>query len=331
MKPPQPRVLIADDDEHLVDVLRRRCRHLGLQVETAHDGLTVLNSLDTNVPDLMILDINMPHGNGLDLCQMLVGDENAQHVPVIILTGRHDEETIRRCHNLMAYYVPKCSDVWSRIEPLLGELLGVAPAAPAPACKPAAASPACVHSPALPKPAGDAPPLPAQRPAVVDEAPAAGPSVLCIDDDCQFAFSLKLRLEGHGVDVLRAASGMEGYRSAFMSRPKAIVLDYEMPDGRGDYVLRRLKENPCTRKVPVIVLTGVRDKALERRMVNIGATCFLNKPINWSQLWNELQRHLAPAGTAATAPDVQAPDMEAPALRAPAAEAGAVEAPAGCG
>lgn len=294
MKQSQPRVLIADDDEHLVDVLRRRCRHLGLQVETAHDGLTALNALDAHEPDLMILDINMPHGNGLDVCQMLAAGEHTRHVPVIILTGRKDEDTIRRCHNLMAYYVPKCSDVWARIEPLLGELLGVAAPAPGPSYGHSSVGGACSISPADPicVSIGGRPSAP-EPPELVQEAHSATPSVLCIDDDSQFAFSLKLRLEGHGVGVLRATSAVEGYRAAFMWRPKAIVLDYEMADGNGDYALRRLKENPCTRPVPVIVLTGQRDKALERRMVNMGAVRFLNKPIRWAELWGELERHLS--------------------------------------
>ena len=40
-----------------------------------------------------------------------------------MLTGRSDEETIRRCHNSCAYYVAKCSNVWPRVEALLRELL----------------------------------------------------------------------------------------------------------------------------------------------------------------------------------------------------------------
>jgi hypothetical protein len=42
---------------------------------------------------------------------------------LIVLTGSEDPETVRRCHSLKAYYVPKCADVWQRIEPLLNELL----------------------------------------------------------------------------------------------------------------------------------------------------------------------------------------------------------------
>jgi DNA-binding response OmpR family regulator len=129
--------------------------------------------------------------------------------------------------------------------------------------------------------------------------PEARPWVLCIDDDSDFSFGLKLRLEQQGVDVLRAFAGMEGYRYAFTSPAQAIILDYEMPDGNGDYVLGRLKENPVTKDIPVIVLTGHRDHALERKMYNLGAVAYLTKPVDWEVLWSELRQHLEACPTLA--------------------------------
>ena len=115
------------------------------------------------------------------------------------------------------------------------------------------------------------------------------PWVLCVDDDPDFAATLKLRLEQHGVDVLHAFAGMEGYRFAFTHGAQAIILDQEMPDCDGDYILRRLKENPVTEDIPVIVLTGTKDQALARRMYNLGAARFLTKPVDWDDLWAELR------------------------------------------
>ena len=62
-----------------------------------------------------------------------------------------------------------------------------------------------------------------------------------------------------------------------------------MPDCNGEYILRRLKENPVTQDIPVIVLTGTKDQALARRMHNLGAARFLTKPVNWEVLWAELR------------------------------------------
>jgi len=297
----RPLVLIADDDEQLVDVLTRRCEQLGLNVEIANDGLAAVNAIDLYEPDLVILDVSMPQGSGLDVCEMIARDEVARRIPVIILTGRQDEDTIRRCHNLLAYYVQKCANVWSRIEPLLGELLVLAPR---PACgrhsaigcgSSAADDPvsSCLET------AGKR--TASQEPQDQQSLEAKGyfaaaengrPWILCVDDDAEFSNMLKLRLEEHGVNVLRAFVGTDGYRYALISEARAVILDYEMASGNGEYTLRRLKENPLTAHVPVIMLTGRRDKALERRMYNLGATRFFSKPVEWPQLWEELRGHL---------------------------------------
>jgi len=122
------KILIADDDRDLVNVLAIRSRELGLAVMTAHDARTALNMIAEFRPDVACLDVAMPAGNGLSVCEMLANDEQFISLPVIILTGNTDEETVRRCHLLRAYYVPKCADLWSRLEPLLIEFLGLSAA-----------------------------------------------------------------------------------------------------------------------------------------------------------------------------------------------------------
>lgn len=121
-----PTILIADDDRQLVGILSIRCRRLGIEVEQAYDALAALKSMWRRTPDLVILDVNMPTGSGLNACEIFSSDPAWATIPVIVLTGRTDPETIIRCHQLCAYYVPKDGDVWSHIEPLLLELLGSA-------------------------------------------------------------------------------------------------------------------------------------------------------------------------------------------------------------
>lgn len=124
----QKTILIADDDEDLAHALALRCRRLGLRVVTACDATDALHAIENREPHLACLDVNMPRGNGLAACQSLASDEHLASIPVIILTGRKDEQTIRRCHDLSAHYVPKSKDVWETIEPLICRLLDVSPA-----------------------------------------------------------------------------------------------------------------------------------------------------------------------------------------------------------
>jgi CheY-like chemotaxis protein len=116
-------VLIADDDRDLVQALALRCVGLGLKTLCAYDAFSALSLIKSERPDMACLDVDMPAGNGLSVCEMVASDESCRSMPIAILTGRSDPETIMRCHSLCAYYVEKCPDVWSRIEPLLKELL----------------------------------------------------------------------------------------------------------------------------------------------------------------------------------------------------------------
>jgi CheY-like chemotaxis protein len=294
-------IVIADDDADLVDSLTHRCSQLGCRVIGTGSALEAINIIEGVTPDLVCLDVNMPAGSGLGVCEMMSASEQLRSIPVIILTGNSDEQTIRRCHNLLVYYVEKSVDVWDRLQPLIMELLGpqddakvsrpTSCSAVAPTAKSAAASSSTNESlidAVFEVLGGGATPHPDN----VDDDGETPPWVLSIDDDSDFSDALKCRLESYGVAVIRAFSGMEGYRMAFTHPASAILLDYNMPNGQGDYILGRLKENPATRHIPVIILTGVRDKWLERKMYGLGASGFLNKPVQFDALRSALARHI---------------------------------------
>lgn len=124
-------ILIADDDRDLVGLLAARCRQLGLEVVVAYDAMSALSLAHCERPDVVCLDVSMPGGDGLGVAEMLCGDDQLRHTPMIMLTGSTDEQTIRRCHSLCAYYVPKAKDVWDCIRLLLCEILDITPAEPA--------------------------------------------------------------------------------------------------------------------------------------------------------------------------------------------------------
>jgi CheY-like chemotaxis protein len=299
-------VLVADDDTDFVRLLSDRLSALGCSVIGVHSALDALNVIHQTPPDLICLDVSMPSGNGLSVCEMLASDDRLRRIPVIILTGRSDESVIRRCHDLLAYYVEKSSDTWARVEPLVRELLPLDQPGPA-FDKEMEMQPIesaentmadadhglvdAVFAVLGADASGDGPTR-APRETTCESSADDVPWVLCIDDDQDFSNALRIRLEDHGVAVVRAFNGMEGYRLAFTSPASAILLDFSMPNGRGDYVLGRLKNNPVTKSIPVIVITGTRDKVLERQMLSMGACAFLEKPVNFERLRDELARHI---------------------------------------
>ena len=130
MYPKNPkRILIVDDDSDFVSALEMRCHRIGLRVQTAHNALTAVATISRDLPDLVCMDVNMPTANGLNICEMMATDPEMARIPVIVLTGRKDAETIQRCHDLCVYYVHKSGDVWQRIEPVIYELVDIEPPA----------------------------------------------------------------------------------------------------------------------------------------------------------------------------------------------------------
>jgi len=94
----KPRILIADDDERIVVALRTRLQRLNFEVVTANDGYTSLARAVQEKPDVLVLDINMPAGDGFSVQERLKQLPQIGALPTIYLTGDRSErlETIAR-------------------------------------------------------------------------------------------------------------------------------------------------------------------------------------------------------------------------------------------
>ncbi|MCG8406519.1 MAG: response regulator [Phycisphaerales bacterium] len=83
-----PRILVCDDEPHIVHVVSTKLRNGGFEVMTAADGEEALNAAMQYKPDLVITDYQMPYLSGLELCVKLRADPETQAIPVIMLTAR---------------------------------------------------------------------------------------------------------------------------------------------------------------------------------------------------------------------------------------------------
>lgn len=295
------RILVADDDKTLVEVLAMRLRSLGFEVFEAYDAMSALNLAHKCSPDLLCIDINMPTGSGLAVCEMLRSDFESSYTPMIVLSGEKGPDIERRCRDLSAFYVPKGGDSWALVEQIVREEFNLADDEEMPLTD---ASPTIgetnVSSDSILEAIydalnGDESSLEGTAAGQQSETESSGPHetdlwVLHVDDDKELSDVLKRKLQLHGISVIRAFDGTTGVRKAMMHPASAIILDYEMPNGRGDYVLTRLRDNPLTREVPIVVLTGTKDRFLERRLLNMGANAFFNKPPEFGKLVEEIRR-----------------------------------------
>jgi two-component system response regulator MprA len=84
----QARILIAEDDQGVRTSLTRALTFQNYNVTAVNDGAQALEAVDNQLPDLVILDVSMPHVDGLTACRMI--REKHRSLPILMLTARHE-------------------------------------------------------------------------------------------------------------------------------------------------------------------------------------------------------------------------------------------------
>lgn len=84
----QQRILVVDDEAHIVQVLSFKLGNAGYEVLTAVDGEEGLDLALSERPDLIITDFQMPYMTGLELCNALASNPETKSIPVLMLTAR---------------------------------------------------------------------------------------------------------------------------------------------------------------------------------------------------------------------------------------------------
>ncbi|ETW94386.1 MAG: hypothetical protein ETSY1_35095 [Candidatus Entotheonella factor] len=82
------KILIADDEAHILNAIKFLFAKRGHDVYLAEDGETALRLARTEQPDLIFLDINMPRKSGLEVCEAIRADASLGEPPIYILTGQ---------------------------------------------------------------------------------------------------------------------------------------------------------------------------------------------------------------------------------------------------
>ncbi|TML37145.1 MAG: response regulator [Actinobacteria bacterium] len=82
-----PVVLVADDDEDVLQLVAAVLEEEGYEIETARDGLEALDRLSTRRPDLALLDVRMPGVDGVELSRRIRRNPRTRDVPVILLSA----------------------------------------------------------------------------------------------------------------------------------------------------------------------------------------------------------------------------------------------------
>ncbi len=102
------RILIIDDLPENVFMLQDRLEHEGYEIITAYDGKNGMEKAQTELPDLILLDVMMPGINGIEVCKTLVNNKKTSDIPIILVTAKTGAEDTKDGLDAGAYdYIKK--------------------------------------------------------------------------------------------------------------------------------------------------------------------------------------------------------------------------------
>lgn len=108
--------------------------------------------------------------------------------------------------------------------------------------------------------------------------------ILVIDDDKAINELIKINLELQGYKVITALEGIKGYAIAKQELPNLIILDIMMPEVDGYTVAKRIRENPSTKNIPILMLTALNMLQNKIKGFDIGIDDYLVKPFEMEEL-----------------------------------------------
>lgn len=117
-------------------------------------------------------------------------------------------------------------------------------------------------------------------------------TVLAVDDDLDTLNIISLKLEAHGIKVIKARDGYQGFTLFQKHRPDLAILDVMMPKMNGFKVVWLIKHNDASRSTPVILLTARTQESDKKTSEEVKADLYLTKPFDPEELLRQVQRLL---------------------------------------
>lgn len=104
----RPLVLIVEDEADLRHLYAQQLALSGFEVMQAGDGQDAIDSISSQVPDLVVMDLSLPIVDGWEATRRLKADDRTAHIPVVALTGHDGSGELQRATNAGCdWFVPK--------------------------------------------------------------------------------------------------------------------------------------------------------------------------------------------------------------------------------
>ncbi len=208
------RILLADDDKVLMRSMTDYLVFAGYEVVVAHNGKEALSRLDESVPDILVLDINMPGMGGLEVLRRIQSPDGRLPCPTLILTARSAMQAFFDGIAVEGFLAKPCSQ--DQLVTAIRQILNAK--------------------------ADEAPPA----------APAARTLLVC-DSDPERARQLQAVCERAGYEVVVVTTGSEVLERAYAESPDAILMSEILPNMNGSAVASIVRVMPSTRSIPIVL------------------------------------------------------------------------------
>jgi len=256
------KILIVEDDQKIAMALAIRLKANGYEASVAPDALAGSSQARAFRPDLILLDISMPGGNGFQLAEEFLRMPQTNGTPMIFITASKQPEIRSKIEELGAVgLLEKPFDT----EELL--LLIDRQFNPVPALSNAAES------------------------SVAPQNHRNNEKILVIEDDRKLAKALTIRLKFAGFETTTAYDAMTGVNAAVQNPPDLVLLDISLPAGDGFAVVKRIRDL-VHKPIPIIFITASKDPSFQLRATELGAAGYFEKPYEVEDLLAAIQHTL---------------------------------------
>ncbi len=117
--------------------------------------------------------------------------------------------------------------------------------------------------------------------------------ILIADDRAEVVELVRVTLEGEDYQIVDASNGKEALKKVRLEKPDLVLLDVVMPKMDGFEVCRKLKKDPETQEIPIIMLTAKAQKVDKEKGREVGASDYITKPFSPSALLTKIEEILA--------------------------------------
>jgi DNA-binding response OmpR family regulator len=259
------RILIVEDDEKIALALQVRLKANRYAVSVASDAIVGASLGRTVKPDLILLDISMPGGDGFQLAETFHNILETSGTPIIFITASKNPELLQKVTDLgAAGLFEKPFDTEKLLYSIERELNRMDSLA----ARKSAASAGLKQDHQKPK------------------------QVLIIEDDQNLAMALSLRLKAAGYGATTTYDALTGLKAAINNPPALVLLDISMPAGNGFSVAEQIQTLIPT-STPIIFLTASKKPDFREKAKKLGAAGYFEKPYEAEELFSAIRQALA--------------------------------------